>query len=600
MGALRVSFWGGIGAEAQGIRIGQASGFGADPFLSAEALRVHVQLLPLLRGRLKVTSAVLERPRLRVVHGPDGHWSVEDLFKNPSPQGPARAPAETARPGKAPLFGGLLVSEVAVRNGEIILVEHTQPAVNGLTLTDVDVTFRHNESSNPIQVESRARLAGAASGQLTAALQIKPGEKDGPAVDGTLSFTAVEAKDWHEILPGGPDGPIVSGAVSGEVRLTGPLARTAFVGSLDLTPTTLRLGNALRKAAGEEARITFDGQRDASAVRLTKITMAFRDTTLEGTADLADMRVPHISFTATSPRVNLDRLLAVPAKQKEAWLSSGVAWAAPAAPRKEASASAGHALRAQGRVNIGELSYQGLRWSAVEADVQYQDGIVRLPSVQAKFAQGKLRAHGEVDLRPRTPRVSLTSRLEKAATEPLVKALALGPWTLKSGLDFDGQVEFGGSTLPDILGSAVGSGSVQLVSGRLIDYRPLDRLAELVTPMLAAQGIRVRLNEFDQVNGHYTVDKGVVRTTDLTLTKPEGTVTAAGSLGLLDSAVDLDVVAKFGRSTIEAKVTGTTAQPIVILKLARLQRRIENELDKVLPEGQSQGLKDLLKGLFRR
>jgi len=251
-------------------------------------------------------------------------------------------------------------------------------------------------------------------------------------------------------------------------------------------------------------------------------------------------------------------------------------------------------------VNIGELSYQGLRWSAVEADVQYQDGIVRLPSVQAKFAQGKLRAHGEVDLRPRTPRVSLTSRLEKAATEPLVKALALGPWTLKSGLDFDGQVEFGGSALPDILGSAVGSGSVQLVSGRLMDYRPLDRLAELVTPMLAAQGIRVRLNEFDQVNGHYTVDKGVVRTTDLTLTKPEGTVTAAGSLGLLDSAVDLDVVAKFGRSTIEAKVTGTTAQPIVVLKLARLQRRIENELDKALPEGQSQGLKDLLKGLFRR
>jgi hypothetical protein len=493
-----------------------------------------------------------------------------------------------------------LVSEVAVRNGEIILVEHTQPAVNGLTLTDVDVTFRHHESSNPIQVKSRARLSGAASGELTAALQIKPGEKDGPAVDGTLSFTAVEAKDWHEVLPGGPDGPIVSGAVSGEVRLTGPLAHTAFAGSLDLTPTALRLGHTLRKPAGEEARITFQGQRDASAVRLTKITMGFRDTMLEGTADLPDMRVPHISFTATSPRVNLDRLLAVPAKQKEAWLSSSVAWAAPTVPRKEASASAGHALRAQGRVNIGELSYQGLRWSAVEADVQYQDGIVRLPSVQAKFAQGKLRAHGEVDLRPRTPRVSLTSRLEKAATEPLVKALALGPWTLKSGLDFDGQVEFGGSALPDILGSAVGSGSVQLVSGRLMDYRPLDRLAELVTPMLAAQGIRVRLNEFDQVNGHYTVDKGVVRTTDLTLTKPEGTVTAAGSLGLLDSAVDLDVVAKFGRSTIEAKVTGTTAQPIVVLKLARLQRRIENELDKALPEGQSQGLKDLLRGLFRR
>jgi len=123
-------------------------------------------------------------------------------------------------------------------------------------------------------------------------------------------------------------------------------------------------------------------------------------------------------------------------------------------------------------------------------------------------------------------------------------------------------VEFTGVALPDVLGSAAGSGSVQLRNGRLTDYRPLDRLAELVAPVLAAQGLRVRLNEFDHVSGHYTVDKGVLRTTDLTLTKPEGTVTAVGTLGLLDSALDFDVVAKFGRSTIEAKVTGTTAQPI--------------------------------------
>ena len=102
------------------------------------------------------------------------------------------------------------------------------------------------------------------------------------------------------------------------------------------------------------------------------------------------------------------------------------------------------------------------------------------------------------------------------------------------------------------------------------------------------------------MSGHYTGDKGVLRTTDLMLTKPEGTVTAAGTLGLLDSALDFDVVAKFGRSTVEAKVTGTTAEPIVVPKLAKLQRRLENELDKVLPEGQSQGLKDLLRGLFRR
>jgi hypothetical protein len=71
-----------------------------------------------------------------------------------------------------------------------------------------------------------------------------------------------------------------------------------------------------------------------------------------------------------------------------------------------------------------------------------------------------------------------------------------------------------------------------------------------------------------------------------------------GSLGLLDSSLDFDVVAKLGRSTLEAKVTGTTSQPIVVPKLARLQRKIETELDKALPGEQGKSLKDLFKGLF--
>jgi AsmA protein len=205
-----------------------------------------------------------------------------------------------------------------------------------------------------------------------------------------------------------------------------------------------------------------------------------------------------------------------------------------------------------------------------------------------------------VDLRQRIPRASAAFRLERAATGPLVKSLNLGAWSLVSGLDLDARATFQGMVWPDLLGSASGDGALLLREGRLLDYRPLDRLSETITPFLVAQGIRVRLNEFDTVSAHYTLDKGVVRTTDFLLTKPEGTIGAAGSLSLLSGSVDFDVVARFGRTTIEAKLTGTTAQPIVVPKLGRYQQRIEKELDKILPEGRSQGLKDLLRGLFPR
>jgi len=593
-GVLQVSVWGGLGAEAKSIQMEQAPDFGREPFLVAEALRVRVRLLPLLRGQVRVTSAVLERPRVRLIRRPDGRWNVDDLFKTPTPQGPPRAPSEAPRPGKAALFGGLILSEMAVRNGEITLVDQSGSSATVLGFAEVDLTVHQSHAADAIDVRSQARLIGSASGRVETAVRVRPGDRDGFSVDGTVSFTDVDAADWRAFLPSAGDGPLVSGPFSGEVRLAGPLVHTTFVGSLNLKPTTVRLGHAFRKPAGEDARITFQGQRENAGLRLTNVTMAVRDTTLEGTLHLPDVKRPQITFTAASPRVNLDRLLAVPAQR--AWFRPSLAWAA--APRADGSASAAPGLSAQGRVSIGDLTYQGVTWSGVEADVQYESGLLRLPDFRASFAEGKLRAHGELDFRPKTPRVTLTSRLDKAATAPLVKALGLGPWTLTSDLDFDGQWEFTGVAWPEAVGSLVGNGSLQLRNGRLSNYRPLDRLAEVASPVLAAQGVYVRLNEFDQVNGHYTVDRGILRTTDLTLTKPEGTVTAAGTLGLQDSALNFDVLAKFGRATIEAKVTGTTAQPIVVVKLSRLQQRIEKELDKAFPEGQSQGLKDLLKGLF--
>jgi len=598
LGALRISLWRGVGAEVEGIQVGQAPGFGAEPLLSAEALRVSVQLLPLLQGQVKVTSAVLERPRVRLVHAQDGHWSVDDLFKGPAPQGPARPQVEGTRPGKAPLLGGLVLSQLAVRNGEITLVEQSQSAPVSVTLADLDLTLRQSSPSDPIELRSRARLAGAVIGQIEAKAQIVLGDRNGPSLDGTATLAGVEFKAWQAVLGGGQDGPPLKGPFSGEVRLAGPLARTAFSGSLNLKPTGIRIGGAFQKSAGEDGQVTFQGQREDRGLRFTKLSVAFRDMTLEGTVHLPDVRVPRITFTAASPQLRLDRLLA-PGPAPQTRTSSGLAWAA--APSPDVSASGGAAgLSSQGRVNVGELTYKGLTWSGVEVAVRYRDGVLQLPDIRATFVQGTLRAKGEVDLRPKIPHVSLTSRLEKAATEPLVKALALGSWKLTSGLDFDGQTEFAGLAWPDALGTASGSGAILLRQGRLTDYRPLDRLAEAIGPFLAAQGVHVRLNEFDQLGGHYTLDKGVVRTTDLTLTKPEGTITAVGALGLLDLSLDFDVVAKFGRATMEAKVTGTTAQPVVVPKTARLQRRFETELDKILPEGQSRPLKELFKGLFGR
>jgi AsmA protein len=593
LGDLRVSLWGGIGAEAKGIQIAEATGLGAEPFLSADALRVRVQLFPLLRGQVKVSSAVLERPRIRLMHTRDGRWSVEDLLGSHAAPSPPKPSGEAPRPGSAPMLGGLLLSEVVVRNGEVTLVDQSRSPGISLSLTDFDLSLRQSGVTDPLEVRSRAKIGGAGAGRIETTARISAGDTDTPVLDATVTLRDVEIGPWQALLLG--DGATkLSGPLSAEIKVTGPATQAAFGGNVNLKAVAIQVGTVFHKAAGEEANLRFEGQRQDQDLHLRKLILTLRDMTLEGSARLPDISTPRVTFTATAGTLDLDRLLAPPTSKK-AWLRPAIAYAAvaPAALRVTGFA-------AQGRITIGDLRYRGLALTALQTDVRYQDGLVQLPDLRANFMNGKLTAKGELDLRPKVPRVVLTSRLDNVATEPLIRALALGTWTLRSGLNLDGTVTFAGFSSPDILGTAAGGGSLLLKDGRLVGYKPLERLSEVITPILAAQGVRVRLDEFDQVSGHYSLDKGVLRTKDLTLTKAEGTVTAAGSLGLLDSSLNFDVAAKLGRTTVEAKVTGTTSQPIVVPKLGKLQRRIETELDKALPDQQGKGLKEIFKGLFGR
>ena len=230
-------------------------------------------------------------------------------------------------PGRRRSWGGLVLAQLAIQNGDITLVEQARSTPLSVTLGDVDLTLRQSSPSEPIELRSRARLAGAMIGQIEAKAQIVLGDRNGPSLDGTATLAGVEFKAWQAVLAGGHDGPPLTGPFSGEVRLAGPLARSTFSGSLNLKPTGIRIGGAFHKPPGEDAQVTFQGQREDRGLRFTKVAVAFRDMTLEGTAHLPDLKVPRISFTASSAQLRLDRLLA-PGPTPQTRTSSGLAWAA--------------------------------------------------------------------------------------------------------------------------------------------------------------------------------------------------------------------------------------------------------------------------------
>ena len=605
LGELRFSLWGGLGAEALGIKIAQAPGYGSDPFVAADALRIRVQLLPLFRGQIRLGSAVLERPRILVIRGRDGLWSVDDLFR-PAPEAPGpKRQAEPPRAARQSSLGLLLLlSEVGIHNGEVTLLDQTRSPALRLTLADLDLTLRQNltlrqgQGYDAVSLQSQGRLTSPGTGRIEAVGSLSASATEGPTLDLTLTVRDTEASPFLRPFLGQDDFLRITGPVAGEVRVKGALARTSFAGSADLQAAAIQLGQSFQKSPGEEATLGFEGQRDGGGVDLPKVSLTLKGTTVTGTVRIPDLQAPQATFTAQAATLDLDRLLAKPAP-KQSWLGAAVAHAAAVNPPPPAMAGGG-GFTAQGRITVDDLRYLALSWTGVQADLRYQGGVVELPQILATVASGRVSAKGEIDFRPKVPRVALTSQVENLATEPVVKALGLGPWTLKSTLVQNGSVSFAGTSLAEILGSANGSGYLSLRDGQINGYKPLERLADLAGPLLATQGIQASFDQFQQLAGHYTLDKGTLRTSDLTLTKSEGTVTAVGTMGLQDGRLDFDVVARAGQKSVSAKLTGTAREPIAVLRMDKIQQQIERQIDKALPGEQGKDLKGILKGLFGR
>lgn len=596
LGDLRISLWSGLGAEARGIKIAQAPGQGSEPFLTADGLSVQVELLPLLRGQLRATTAVLARPRILVSRDRDGRWSVEDLLPAPTEPAAPRRPAEPARVGKPAAIGALMLSEVGIRNAEVTLVDQRRSPAARLTLTDLDVAVRQGQPLGLVTFRSQGRISSPGTGRVEGIGSITLTGADGPVLDATLTLRDVEAALLLQPFLGKESALRITGPLAGDIRISGPLPRATVAGTADLQTAAIQLGEFFQKAPGQEALLRFEGQREGPGVNLPKLTIALKGTSASGSLRIPDLQAPRASFTANAGTFDLDQLLAKPAP-KQTWLGAAVAHAAEARPGTPAGPAP---FAAEGRVSVDGLRYLGLAWTGVQADIRYQDGVIQLPQILASVAGGRVTAKGEVDLRPKVPQVTLTSQVERLATEPLVKALELGTWSLKSTLAHEGSASFAGASLAEILGTATGSGSLTMQDGRITGYKPLERLGDSFGAILALQGIQVRFDEFQQLTGHYTLDKGVLRTPDLLLTKAEGTVTAVGAMGLQDGSLDFDVVAKVGRNTVAAKLTGTTREPIVVLKLDKIQQKLEREIERALPGEKGKDLKGILRGLFGR
>ncbi|HZW58772.1 MAG TPA: AsmA family protein [Woeseiaceae bacterium] len=612
--SMRVFPW--LAVEVGRTTLGNAEGFGDEPFARFDNARLSVRLLPLLlRQEIAVGTASLDALELNLAVNESGVTNWDDLTA-----AEAAAPAaaeESARPAV------LDIASVAVTNATIAY----RDAATGSRYTLEQVSL----------VTGRIALGEAFDVDSEFDFRVTPGDMSGHMA---IAARTTVANDYARI---GLEQLTLDGRVTGIARDPVDVTFAAPAVTLDLDDSRAALGELELHALGLsveasvepfswagditvpaqlsvapfslkellpkldiEAPVTADPtalQRVAfsaaasispAALALDSMTLTLDDTGMSG-----ELRVP---FTATEPilfdlradRLNLDRYMA-PASDTPA--------AADAGPVDdfEIPVDTIRGLEARGSLRIAEATLSGMTFSNVQLGLQSSAGKLRLKPLSAELFDGRYNGDIRIDASGKTPKLSLDEHVEGVSLAPLAQAM-FEQRNLSGTINGNFALNAVGNTLAEMRGKLNGTMSFELKDGTWegtdlwYQLRRARALYRQETPPEPSNPPRTR---FTSVIATGTVTDGVFANKDLLAELPFLRLTGSGTVNLVAGEIDYALqarvlerpeslagasdaeLAEFTEALIPVRVRGPLADPSVRPDIeAMFRKEVESTLQK--------------------
>lgn len=149
IGKLSLSAFAGH-VTASELSISDDPAFSRDPFITAKELEVNASLMPLLTGRLQVSSVTLVEPVVTLIHSPQGKWNFSSL-------GNTAEPGAKKKPSSAP---NVSVGELNIKDGRITVIRQARGKKAPSLYTDVAVTAKNVSMTSKMPFEVSATTPG--------------------------------------------------------------------------------------------------------------------------------------------------------------------------------------------------------------------------------------------------------------------------------------------------------------------------------------------------------------------------------------------------------------------------------------------------------
>jgi AsmA protein len=180
--------------------------------------------------------------------------------------------------------------------------------------------------------------------------------------------------------------------------------------------------------------------------------------------------------------------------------------------------------------------------------------------VRARVARGIVSLNATVLLGPAATATLKGISIKGTELAPVLVDYLCQGYAVTGALDLDGEASL---RLADVWGSAAGSGRVRIGPGKVVGNDVVSLVREIVG-LGGAVASTVRSDrpprpsplDFDSITATYTMAGGVARTADLLYQARDVKVAAAGTYGLADGRVAMEVTLTEGTNQIRGLVTG--------------------------------------------
>jgi AsmA protein len=598
-GDLKLSVFPWIALESGPASLGDAQGFGPEPFVSIRDARVGVRLLPLLSGKVEVGNVRLDGARIRLITDENGRNNWADLGKSEGEETPA--PTESGAT-EVPTVASLEISDAAVvmedrqqksrrevrdfnlKTGRLASGEPFDFATDFVLDQDKSLTARVKVAATvtadlernvhrlaepkidvnvsgagypadgvPVEVRAKSLEADIAKELYSLdTLTVKTTWKsDGlPAAGVPVAFSAKDcnvnlASQTLELagLDADAAGAHITGSLTGAEILDAPKLK----GSIKLDPLSLRewlpkLGVAAPQTTDANVlkQLSFTGNvlLTKSSAEVGDIVMKLDDSTMRGMLGVADFAAKALRFDLNVDRIDADRYLPPPPEKPAAKDAKE--------PPTEIPVEMLRKLNARGQLSVGEAIFAGIKFTKLRLGVNAREGKVRFYPSEASMYGGQYRGDIAIDATGNVARVTLDEHVTGVNFAPLFKDMFETQRVSGKG---SANIKLAGSgrTTDDVMKTLDGTVDFKVADGAL-EGSDLWYEIRRARALLKQQAIPERPSgpprtPFTALTGTGTMNDGVMKNDDLNVAMQYLKVTGQGTVDLPKNSLDYRLVA---------------------------------------------------------